>query len=64
MKKIDSVSFLSSLRDHNSAFESEKSRCFDKDEETAAMEFTACHNRKSHVVKRVTARLPLEKLTL
>ena len=43
-KKIDALSSLSWLRDHNSAFESEKSRCFDKDEETSAMEFTACHN--------------------
>ena len=44
VKKIDALSFLSMLQDQNSAFESEKTRCFDKDEETAAMEFTACHN--------------------
>ena len=44
VKKIDALSFFSTLKQQDSVLNSEKNRCFGKDEDTAAMEFTACHD--------------------
>ena len=45
VKKIDALSFLSNtLKQQDSVLNSEKTKCFGKDEDMAAMEFTACHD--------------------
>ena len=68
VKKIDALSFLSWLRDHNSAFESEKADVLTRMRRlrpwSSLLATITFFCRKSHLVKRVTARLLLKKLTI